>query len=100
MQIIENSEGRKLILIDCPVCDGDGYIIKCNMPGEHDGSQGENQEGYKDSFQKEEENNNHKHKAVRCEICEGMCLVLAPLDKLVVFGGVKSDDEDQNKPGS
>lgn len=69
------------ILRDCPLCDGDGYLVKCLDPEKH----GEDDE-YKDSFQKhEEQQDGHKHEITDCPKCNAIGIVAVKLDEIVVL---------------
>lgn len=70
MFALTDEKGNVIIITPCPKCGGEGSIVKCSAPGEHN----EDDEGkYKDSYEKSE---GHTHTIEVCELCKGLTLCI------------------------
>jgi hypothetical protein len=77
------TDDKKHILCCCPGCGGEGLTMKC--------LEQDDQEGYRDSFQKHEEG--HRHKLDVCQMCSGLCFVLVPIEKLNILAFIRANND-------
>jgi hypothetical protein len=88
MLLVNTEKHGSVIVIYCPLCQGQGHITLCEEK-EH--------EGYKDSFEQATE---HEHKLEQCKMCEGLCLVAIPPAGINLITPKKTNDtQDTSKSG-